>query len=1582
MTITNIWLGNTISNYKVMTLVPGEDIVAANPTISLGLGNRLFTFQGWNPAAIVAAWNASTDPVIAEVFASVSGNTVVLTALNEGEDFELTLSQNVLASHATSTYQLLNFEPLPTGGTFTLTVQGLTTGAITYSAVAATMATNIQTAIAAIYSAGDVTVTAQTTIGSYLLDFSTGRFVGINIPAVTATYTNLTGGTASTSVSRLSAATTGVNQVVSLTFPINGTHTKNVNTVQTLSTTVLAGTFTISIAGYGTTIALSYVAGRSAIREALEAIVGVGNVQVTGGPLYFPYDITYRTITIEFIGALTGVVVPTMTVTAAGSTVNAVQSIRMTNSPTSGTFSLSFGGNTTGALAYNATAPQIQTALTGLASIGAGNLIASGGPLMPTGTPVATTVFASDAANVFQSGDYVDRPPSNLGTVLKTIAPSVGYLGEVFVRFSITGTPTVASLQLVNLYNSISNGTVAISVANAVSPSIPSTPAQYSAMTFSGSVTSVTVATLSTLGYTNTFDVLALIQTVLNRADWVDGGSVLLRITPQASDPGQTWYSTKGDASATPRLFLTAIVGAPVGVQVTFQGSLAGTNVALLTAATISGTGTIAIASLITGGVGSYTVVNTQAGGSTSIQNISGGTFSLKINNRICGPIAYNATASAIATAVNTAFGGTVCTGTGGPAPGTAVTLAFSGALGLQPLTLTYLNALQTNQAGSVNKTVIVPGVAPAVANNVWDLIVCPGAGTLGISTDPTYARVELNITNTLPSLQGPASQRPIGTIYLPLYNLNARLVEAAINEAMGCDACRVCRIGRSQEWSNVVVPADPTGAYSSGFPAANTSFWYMKDTYRIVFVNQFASAGTTSISATFPLISGVPALPSVFMLSNTTILNPNNTDTLDLFPEINRVVIGFQLMQSTSTPLHQATIQRSVSKPANNVSWRFKMQTQYAGTSTAHTGIDSYVSGGKISFAWVTESVSDAGVATVVSTLASTPTMDWNTSADAIQIELQRIFGPNISVTGSLNGSWLSESLKDAPTLGYQELVIKFSGSLYGMPVDEFGYNLVCNVSSLQFSTPSSFQKNFQIIGERVTRTLPPRANQRERITVSSPTLLASISLGVSNYLFSVSPTATASTIQESFDQALGANLSNILPEKLAHPVIVYGTNLAEGPLEFEFSSYGVQQSNAVTLWISTDPVGQKYGQISISTAGITARDENQLVSILGKPYSGTFTLSWNGNTTAAMAYNISLASFVSALTAATPAAIAPTAVTGDAIQGFNLNWAAAGGARALATTSSALNNGKIASLVVNIGGRTGTVTAVETTKGVGPSYYDVPTNWSLKHVPTSDEIIVVDDSSSAIMYGIDQSCEFNVDAITTTPTVFSSKRCRQVYQQGQQVQFVCVGTAPTGLTVGTRYIVNNPAADGTFQLQTTTGSNIVVTTAGNGTFTLVVAGLVFQSFSRFTGNQIGLPHMRSAAGTLSPEYLPCYLKAYFASINVGINDGDGLGLGRFDTMNNPTTIYIEKTGTSGQPNVPAVLVLANNSATTLLQDNGSVGLSIYAEESSIIGTVTVKQQGTFIAGNATIGKLAKASGATVKVYGATSILNQVGLA
>jgi hypothetical protein len=53
--------------------------------------------------------------------------------------------------------------------------------------------------------------------------------------------------------------------------------------------------------------------------------------------------------------------------------VNAVQTVTILGTPTGGTFTLAYGGYTTTALAYNATAAAVQTALLALTSIGTGN---------------------------------------------------------------------------------------------------------------------------------------------------------------------------------------------------------------------------------------------------------------------------------------------------------------------------------------------------------------------------------------------------------------------------------------------------------------------------------------------------------------------------------------------------------------------------------------------------------------------------------------------------------------------------------------------------------------------------------------------------------------------------------------------------------------------------------------------------------------------------------------------------------------------------------------------------------------------------------------------------------------------------------------------------------------------------------------------------------------------------------------------------------------------------------------------------------------------------------------------------------
>lgn len=76
--------------------------------------------------------------------------------------------------------------------------------------------------------------------------------------------------------------------------------------------------------------------------------------------------------------------------------VSEVQTISISGTPTGGTFTLTFQGQTTSPIAFNATAATVVAALQALANVGATGATATGGPL-PT-TPVVVT-FAGNLAN-------------------------------------------------------------------------------------------------------------------------------------------------------------------------------------------------------------------------------------------------------------------------------------------------------------------------------------------------------------------------------------------------------------------------------------------------------------------------------------------------------------------------------------------------------------------------------------------------------------------------------------------------------------------------------------------------------------------------------------------------------------------------------------------------------------------------------------------------------------------------------------------------------------------------------------------------------------------------------------------------------------------------------------------------------------------------------------------------------------------------------------------------------------------------------------------------------------------------------
>lgn len=73
-----------------------------------------------------------------------------------------------------------------------------------------------------------------------------------------------------------------------------------------------------------------------------------------------------------------------------------LQTVTITGTPTGGTYTLTYSGQTTAAIPYNATAAQVRTALEALSNIGAGNVTTAGGP--HPGTAVTVT-FTGTLAN-------------------------------------------------------------------------------------------------------------------------------------------------------------------------------------------------------------------------------------------------------------------------------------------------------------------------------------------------------------------------------------------------------------------------------------------------------------------------------------------------------------------------------------------------------------------------------------------------------------------------------------------------------------------------------------------------------------------------------------------------------------------------------------------------------------------------------------------------------------------------------------------------------------------------------------------------------------------------------------------------------------------------------------------------------------------------------------------------------------------------------------------------------------------------------------------------------------------------------
>lgn len=141
-----------------------------------------------------------------------------------------------------------------------------------------------------------------------------------------------------------------------------------------------------------------------------------------------------------------------------------VQTVTISGTPTGGAFTLTFGGQTTQALPYNATAAQVSRALEDLASIGWGNVLVTGGP--GPGTPYVVTflhdlgsqnVALMTAANTFTGGTtpavaVAETTPGVAGATIKRLKlDSRGFASERdLATLTTEGTEDILTTNRVN----------------------------------------------------------------------------------------------------------------------------------------------------------------------------------------------------------------------------------------------------------------------------------------------------------------------------------------------------------------------------------------------------------------------------------------------------------------------------------------------------------------------------------------------------------------------------------------------------------------------------------------------------------------------------------------------------------------------------------------------------------------------------------------------------------------------------------------------------------------------------------------------------------------------------------------------------------------------------------------------------------------------------------------------------------------------------------------------------------------------------------------------------------------------------
>ncbi len=607
------------------------------------------------------------------------------------------MANRILRGDAVALAQVWTATPadVEVGDVFKLTINGKI--GVTYTAAAATVA-DVTAGLTAAWNASVVAEFAEITAAD------AGTHVTLTADTkgtpfwLTASTTNSAAG--NVTVVETTPGVEQVNEVQKIELIGDGPYT--------------GGTFTLTWdfgSGDETTGNIAYDATAATVQAAIEALTTPvpGDVIVTGGP--GPSTEWYVTFTGNFAATeinedtvdgtnLTGggdVVVAEST--KGGGKSDEIQGGTIV--ATAGSYTLSFNGQTTGNIAYNATAATVQTALEGLSTIGSGNINVYGGEsttadtfniyFVFAGTLAATNVadITIDTGALTGSATFTTHKPGGQATRNEVQLVDAGQAtagtftlthgGETTAAINYNALDTDVQTALVAL-SALSSGDVNVYAGDEKNQGTASRGGMW-LVEFSGSLDDTDVAELTMATGNLTGATSPGITTVHGGGGQVDeiqsvtvygtGGTFTLTYD------SQTTAATAWNASAA--TLTTNLEALSTITDVTVTGSGTPADPYLVTFVD-PGDEDIALmtsdASSLTGGGGKVTETTAHNAGTDEVQTVTigsgvtGGTFTLSFQGAETGNIAYNAAASAVETALealSTIDGVSVAGSAGGP---------------------------------------------------------------------------------------------------------------------------------------------------------------------------------------------------------------------------------------------------------------------------------------------------------------------------------------------------------------------------------------------------------------------------------------------------------------------------------------------------------------------------------------------------------------------------------------------------------------------------------------------------------------------------------------------------------------------------------------------------------------------------------------------------------------------------------------------------------------------------------------------------------------------------------------------------